>query len=244
MEDVMGYVHSVETGGTVDGPGLRYIIFLSGCPLRCQYCHNPDTMKMKRGKMTSAYELLKDIATYRSYFEQGGGGITVSGGEPLAQIEFLRVLLWGAKQMGIHTTIDTSGYLGKKADDELIDLIDLFLLDVKSWVPETYKNVTGVEIAPTLEFAKRLQKMGKEVWGRFVLVPGLTDAPENVEGVAKFVGSLDNVSRMDVLPFHKMGEHKWQQMGMSYQLNNTEPPTPESLAHVQQVFKDQGLNVH
>lgn len=244
MQDIMGYVHSVETGGTVDGPGLRYIVFTSGCPLRCLYCHNPDTLKMKGGKKSSAYELLKDISTYRTYFENGGGGLTVSGGEPMAQKEFLKTLLWGCKQMGVHTTVDTSGYLHANLDDETIDMADLYLLDIKSWVPKTYKKVTGVEVAPTLEFAKRLERMDKDVWIRFVLVPGLTDAKENIEGVAKFVSELDNVKRVDVLPFHKMGEHKWQAMGKSYQLNETREPTTEETEATKEVFRKYGLDVH
>ncbi|WP_102867725.1 pyruvate formate-lyase-activating protein [Pseudovibrio exalbescens] len=244
MQDVEGYVHSVETGGSVDGPGLRYIVFVSGCPLRCLYCHNPDTMKMKRGKKTSAFEILKDVASYRTYFNTGGGGLTVSGGEPLAQPEFLKTLLLGAKKMGVHTAVDTSGYLGTKVDDELMDLIDLFLLDIKSWVPSTYKHVTGVELEPTLAFAKRLAELKKEVWVRFVLVPGLTDATENVEGVAKFVASLGNVTRVDVLPFHKMGENKWQDLGMKYQLSTTESPTLEATEAARDMFRKYGLNVH
>ncbi len=244
MQDTMGYVHSVETGGTVDGPGLRYIVFTSGCPLRCLYCHNPDTLKLKAGNQSSAYELLKDISTYRTYFETGGGGLTVSGGEPMAQKEFLKTLLWGCNQMGVHTTVDTSGYLHANLDDETIDMADLYLLDIKSWVPETYKKVTGVEIGPTLEFAKRLEKMEKDVWIRFVLVPGLTDAPENVEGVAKFVSQLGNVKRVDVLPFHKMGEHKWQSMGKSYQLKDTREPTEEETEAAKETFRKYGLDVH
>ncbi|MDX5592805.1 pyruvate formate-lyase-activating protein [Pseudovibrio sp. SPO723] len=244
MEDIEGYVHSVETGGSVDGPGLRYIVFVSGCPLRCLYCHNPDTMKMKRGEKTSAYKLLKDVASYRTYFQTGGGGLTVSGGEPLAQPQFLKTLLWGAKQMGVHTAVDTSGYLGKKVDEELMDLIDLFLLDIKSWVPATYKHVTGVEVEPTLEFAKRLAAEKKEVWVRFVLVPGLTDAQENIEGIAKFVSELGNVTRVDVLPFHKMGENKWDELGMKYQLNETEAPSHEQTEAARDTFRKYGLNVH
>ncbi|MTI16124.1 pyruvate formate lyase-activating protein [Rhodobacteraceae bacterium RKSG542] len=244
MEDVIGYVHSVETGGIVDGPGLRYVVFTTGCPLRCLYCHNPDTMKMKSGTETSAYALLKDIATYRDYFKAGGGGLTISGGEPMAQKEFLKVLMWGARQMGVHVTVDTSGYMHKNLDDETLKLADLYLLDIKSFLPQTYKKVTGVEIEPTLQFAKRLEALGIDVWIRFVLVPDLTDDLENIEGVAKFCSELSNVKRVDVLPFHKMGEHKWQEMGKKYELSETRQPELEETEAARDIFRKYGLKTY
>ncbi|QQL45241.1 pyruvate formate-lyase-activating protein [Sulfuriroseicoccus oceanibius] len=241
-EDVVGYVHAIETCGTVDGPGVRFITFVSGCPLRCQYCHNPDTQgpaARAAGEPMSAGEIVKDLMRYKNFLR--GGGLTVSGGEPLLQPEFVRAIFTLAKENGIHTALDTSGFLGRNADDDLLSKTDLVLLDIKSWLPATYKNVTGVELEPTLAFARRLDKLGIPVWIRFVQVPGLTDAPENVEGIARFVASLGNVDRVEILPFHKMGENKYERAGKAYNLNDTPTPTPEEMDATRQIFANYGV---
>ncbi|MFI2751942.1 pyruvate formate-lyase-activating protein [Cellulomonas sp. P22] len=239
----LGSLHSWELVTAVDGPGTRLTTFLSGCPLRCLYCHNPDTMEMRRGEPITADELLGRIARYRPIFEVTGGGLTISGGEPLMQPAFVARVLRGAKAMGIHTAVDTSGYLGAHCTDEMLDDIDLVLLDVKSGLPETYSKVTGRELQPTLDFGRRLAARGTEIWIRFVLVPGLTDAPENIDAVADYIATLPTVSRVEVLPFHQMGRDKWESLGMRYELDDTEPPAPDLVARVRQQFRDRGLTV-
>jgi pyruvate formate lyase activating enzyme len=201
-------------------------------------------MEMRRGEPVSATELLERIARYRPIFEVTGGGITMSGGEPLMQPAFLARILRGAKEMGVHTAVDTSGFLGAHCSDAMLDDIDLVLLDVKSGIPETYKRVTGRELAPTLDFGRRLAARGTEIWIRFVLVPGLTDAPENVDAVADYVATLSSVSRVEVLPFHQMGRDKWATLGMRYELEDTLPPSPELVARVRDQFRARGLTVY
>ncbi len=239
----LGSLHSWELVTAVDGPGTRLTAFLSGCPLRCLYCHNPDTMEMRRGEPILAEDLLKRIARYRAAFAATGGGLTISGGEPLMQPAFVARVLRGAKELGVHTALDTSGYLGAHCTDEMLDDIDLVLLDVKSGIPETYQKVTGRELQPTLDFGRRLAEHGTEIWIRFVLVPGLTDAVENVEAVADYVATLSTVSRVEVLPFHQMGQDKWKSLGMKYELEGVQPPTPELVERVREQFRDRGLTV-
>jgi len=237
-----GCVHSIETAGMLDGPGIRQVIFLTGCPLRCLYCHNPDAMCLNHGELRGTSELLADLSRRRAFLR--GGGLTISGGEPLVQPGFVKTLLRGAKEQGLHTAIDTSGYLGARVDDELMALTDLWLLDIKSFIPATYKRVTGVDVEPTLVFARRLAALKRPMWIRFVLVPGLTDAVENVEGLAAFVASLGSaVERVEVLPFHKMGERKWKELGLPYTLADTPPPTPEATEAVRVIFRSVGLDV-
>lgn len=241
----IGYVHSVETGGMADGPGIRYVVFLSGCPLRCQYCHNPDMLHKKNGKITSVELLLQDIDRYAAYLSRSKGGVTLSGGEPMTQPEFVKAIFKGCKEMGIHTTLDTSGYLNKKADDELLKLTDLVLLDIKSGIDRIYKEVTGRPLQPTLSFAERLAEKGVPIWLRFVLVPGLTDATDNIEEVASFAASLNGgVKRVDVLPFHKMGEKKWEHTNLDYKLKGTVSPTHEQIAAARSIFQKYGLTTY
>ncbi len=239
----LGSLHSWELVTAVDGPGTRLTTFLSGCPLRCLYCHNPDTMEMRRGEPVLASELLRRIGRYKAVFDVTGGGLTISGGEPLMQPAFVARVLRGAKELGVHTTLDTSGYLGAHCTDEMLDDLDLVLLDVKSGIPETYKKVTGRELAPTLEFGRRVAASGTEIWIRFVLVPGLTDDEENVAAVADYVATLSTVSRVEVLPFHQMGQDKWAALGMKYELDGVQPPTPELVARVRGQFRERGLTV-
>ena len=237
----LGSVHSWELVTAVDGPGTRMTVFLAGCPLACLYCHNPDTMQMRRGEPVTADELLTRLARYRRLTDVTGGGLTISGGEPLMQPAFVARVLRGAKAMGIRTALDTSGYLGAHCTDAMLDDVDLVLLDIKSGLEDTYKKVTGRELAPTLEFSRRLDARGVPVWIRFVLVPGLTDAPENVEAVAAHVATLGNVERVEVLPFHQMGRDKWDSLGMRYELAETEPPSPELVERVRDQFRARGL---
>jgi pyruvate formate lyase activating enzyme len=238
---VQGWVHSVETGGTSDGPGIRYVLFLSGCPLRCQYCHNPDTRHMHDGTRTSSAEIVTEIASYADFLKRAKGGITISGGEPLVQPEFCAAILRGAKNLGLHTALDTSGFLGTHADDHLLADIDLVLLDIKAFKESTYRTVTHVPLRPTLEFAERLAELGKTIWLRYVLVPGLTDDLQEIADLADFAAGLGVVERVDVLPFHKMGEFKWRDLGLPYPLEHTPPPSAEMTGRVRDIFQAHGL---
>ncbi|MEV6754780.1 pyruvate formate-lyase-activating protein [Streptomyces sp. NPDC051214] len=239
---VTGSLHSWDLSTGVDGPGSRFVTFLSGCPLACLYCHNPDTWRMRDGKRTTVDDVIKEAAKYTGFIAAAGGGATVSGGEPLLQPVFTGELLHRLKhELGLHTALDTSGFLGVRATDALLRDVDLVLLDIKSWDRDTYKKVTGRPLRPTLDFARRLADLGKDVWVRFVLVPGLTDDPENIEGVARFAASLGNVSRVDVLPFHKLGEAKWDALGKDFTLRATPSPPPGQVAAAREIFAAQGL---
>jgi pyruvate formate lyase activating enzyme len=240
---VKGFVHSSEAGGAVDGPGLRHVLFVSGCPLRCQYCHNPDTWHMHQGKATTSAEVLAEIASYAPFLKKAHGGVTISGGEPLTQPDFVTAVLKGSKALGLHTALDTSGFLGAHTSDELLSQVDLVLLDIKAFTEATYHEVTGHALRPTLEFAERLAAMGKPIWLRYVLVPGLTDKMDEIEALAAFAAGLGTVERVDVLPFHKMGEFKWKDMGLTYRLGEVDPPSEELTRRVRDAFRAAGLKV-
>lgn len=235
-----GYVHSYETSSRYDGPGLRAVLFVSGCLLRCTYCHNPDTWHLKDGTYVSAQQVIDRLGQFASALRALDGGLTISGGEVMVQLAFTKRILAGAKKLGLNTAIETSGFLGDRVDDSYLSVLDLVLLDIKSSNPETYKAVTGRDLAPTLRFAERLAKINKPVWVRFTLVPGLTDDPANVEGIAKFVAPMKNVEWVEVQPFHKMGEFKWKAMNLEYKHANTEPPTPELTNRVIEQFRAAG----
>lgn len=238
-------MHSWELVTGVDGPGTRMTVFLSGCPLRCLYCHNPDTMFAAKGQPVRLDDLVNRLKRYRMIFRTTGGGLTVSGGEPLMQPAFVGRLLHEAQQLGIHTAIDTSGFLGVNASDALLDDLDLVLLDIKSGIPEVYRKATGRELQPTLDFARRLSERGtEEVWIRFVLVPGLTDAVENVEAVAGIVEQISVVTRVEVLPFHQMGRDKWVTLDLPYELAETSPPSKELTDRVREQFRTRGINTY
>ncbi len=241
--DVEGYIHSVESAGTLDGPGMRFVIFLSGCPFRCLYCHNPDTHIKTAGRVKTAQMLIDDAKKYKDYLARTSGGVTISGGEPLFQEEFTTAILQGCKANGLHTAVDTTGYLGDKVSDALLEATDLFLLDIKSFDPFTFRKVTGSRLQLTLDFARKLSAYRKPTWIRFVLVPGLTDDIEPIEKMADFVKGLGIVERVEVLPFHKMGEPKWESLGLNYTLKDTQPPSPELVKQVQGIFAKQGLMV-
>jgi len=241
-EGAFGYCHSYETSSRYDGPGLRAVLFVSGCLLRCSYCHNPDTWHLKDGSYMSIQQVLGRLGEFAPSLVSLGGGLTITGGEPMVQLAFTRRIFRGAKAMGLHTAIQTSGFLGDRADEPYLSAIDLVLLDVKSSNPDTYRRVTGRDLTPTLRFAERLASLSKPVWVRFTLVPGATDDPANVEGIAKFVAPMKNVEWVEVQPFHKMGEFKWKAMNMEYKLANTEPPTRDLVNRVIGQFRDAGCN--
>ena len=240
----IGYYHSYEITGAVNGPGVRFTLFLSGCPLRCQYCQNADTWSMAGGRKVTLGRMVDEIAKYAAFVTTAHGGITVSGGEPMLQIRFLEALLRHCKtDLGLHTAVDTSGFLGDRATDGFLDLVDLFLLDIKSGDPATYRLVTSADLEPTLRFARRLSDHGNGMWIRFVLVPGLTDAPANVEAVAAFTAGLNGVERVEVLPFHQLGAAKWAELGLRYQLANVVAPSTELVRRVENQFRAHGLTV-
>jgi pyruvate formate lyase activating enzyme len=241
-EGVFGYAHSYETSSRYDGPGVRVVLFLSGCLLRCTYCHNPDTWHLKDGTRVSVQHVLDRLKSFAPALRSLDGGLTISGGEPMVQMEFTRRILAGAKDMGLHTAIETSGFLGDKVDDRFLSALDLVLLDIKSSDPATYKKVTGRELAPTLRFAERLAKIGKPAWVRFTLVPGQTDDPANVEGIARFVAPMKNVQWVEVQPFHQMGAFKWKAMNLEYKLVDTPPASPELTRRVIDQFRAAGCN--
>jgi pyruvate formate lyase activating enzyme len=239
-EGAFGYVHSYESSSRYDGPGLRVVLFVSGCLLRCSYCHNPDTWHLKDGTYVPAQQVIDRLHTFAPALRSLDGGLTISGGEPMVQLAFTRRILAGAKEMGLNTAIETSGYLGDRVDDRYLSCLDLVLLDIKSSDPDTYRSVTGRELAPTLRFAERLAVIGKPVWVRFTLVPGFTDEPANVDGIARFVAPMKNVEWVEVQPFHQLGEFKWKAMNLEYKHANTPAPAPDLIERVIGQFRAAG----
>ncbi len=237
-----GFLHSFTTGSAVDGPGVRVVAWTAGCNWHCRYCHNPDTWSMINGRAVPLEMAVAELRKYRHGLQVMSGGFTLSGGEPLLQDRFAVRLCTAAREMGIHTAIETNGYLGERLSDSELQQIDLFLLGIKSWGSERHQDLTGKDSAPTLEFARRLAERNRPIWVRFVLVPGLTDQPETVASIAKFAAGLGNVQRVDVLPFHQMGRFKWQKLKLDYTLEATQPPTQEQLDSACQIFRAEGLN--
>ena len=240
----MGFLHSFTTGSTVDGPGVRVVGWTSGCHWRCLYCHNPDTWNMSNGIPVSLARATEELRKYRYGLRSMSGGFTLSGGEPLMQDRFAVKLLTAAKKMEIHTALDTNGSLGARLSDAELENIDLVLLDLKSWEPELHRRITGMEVGPVLDFARRLADRRKKIWVRFVLVPGLSDDPENVAEIARFAADLGVVQRVDVLPFHQMGRFKWTKLKLNYTLDDVQPPTIEVVARVCAQFRAVGLIAH
>jgi pyruvate formate lyase activating enzyme len=238
-----GYVHSYETSSRYDGPGLRVVLFVSGCLLRCSYCHNPDTWHLKDGTYIAAQQVIDRLAGFAAPLRELQGGLTISGGEPMVQQAFTGRILAAAKQMGLTTAIETSGYLGDTLSDAYLDSLDLVLLDIKSGDPAIYRDATGRDLEPTLRFAQRLNAMNKPVWVRYTLVPGLTDGVANVDAVARFVAPMKNVAWVEVQPFHQLGKFKWNAMGLDYRHAETEPPTPDLIQRVIGQFRNAGCNV-
>jgi pyruvate formate lyase activating enzyme len=240
----MGFLHSYTTGSAVDGPGVRVVAWTTGCMWRCRYCHNPDTWTLTNGLPVSVGRAADELRKYRKGLQVMKGGFTLSGGEPLLQHRFAAKLLAASKGLGIHTAIETNGYFGDKLSDAELSPVDLVLLGIKTWGAERHKDLTGVDIEPTLAFAKRLAALAKPVWIRFVLVPGLTDAPEIIEGIASFAASLGNVQRVEVLPFHQLGKFKWERLGLEYTLGDAKPPSPQAAERVCQIFRAAGLKAY
>jgi len=243
-QDVVGYVHSYEVGTTVDGPGIRFVGFLTGCMMRCKFCHNPDTWHKHNGTPVPVSRAMRQIGKYANVLKLSGGGITLSGGEPMVQKAFMTQIFRRCKQLGLHTAIETTGRLGERFSDAELRDIDLHILDIKGGDPATFEKVSGQPLQPTLEYGRRLAALGLPAWIRFVLVPGLTDARDNVEKLADLVAPLKNVERVEILPFHQMGRDKWHKLGLKYELENFEPPSAALTERVRGQFRSRGLTVY
>src|SRR5687767_664458 len=243
MGDI-GFIHSFTTGSAVDGPGVRVVMWTAGCQFRCRYCHNPDTWQMMNGLAVPIDRAIAELSRYRRGLKVMSGGFTLSGGEPLMQDRFAVRLFTAAKLMGIHTALDTNGFLGERLSDGELEKIDLVLLDIKAWDAERHRHVTGKDNAATLDFARRLAARGRPIWLRFVLVPGLTDDLQDIEQIARFSAGLGNVQRVDVLPFHQMGKFKWKELGIDYRLDTVEPPANDLVQRVCAAFRSEGLKAY
>ena len=243
MGQVKGRIHSVETFGLVDGPGVRYVVFLQGCRMRCKYCHNPETWKLDEGEEKTAQEVFAKAYRYKSYWKDNGG-LTVSGGEPLLQIDFLTELFTLAKEKGIHTTLDTSAnpfdpdspeFMDKF--EKLMEVTDLVMLDIKEMDQEKHKALTGQTNENILALADWLSDHGKAMWIRHVLVPGITDNDEYLKKTREFIDTLDTVMKVEVLPYHTLGEYKWKELGIPYKLEGVEPPTEERIQNAKKILE-------
>jgi len=240
----MGFLHSFTTGSAVDGPGIRVVAWTTGCQFRCVYCHNPDTWNMSNGIPVALAQATEELRKYRHGLKLMAGGFTLSGGEPLMQDRFAVKLLAAARAMGIHTALDTNGYLGSRLSDAELENIDLVLLDIKSWDSELHRRLTGVDVASVLEFARRLAALKRPIWLRFVLVPEWTDGEENVKQIARFAAVLGNVERVDVLPFHQMGRFKWKELKLNYMLDHLQSPSNKVVEKVCARFREEGLKAY
>ncbi|AOY76760.1 pyruvate formate-lyase-activating protein [Clostridium formicaceticum] len=234
---VKGKIHSVETFGTVDGPGIRYVIFFQGCPLRCKFCHNRDTWNLEDGKEISVSELVDDIKKYIPFIKASGGGVTISGGEPTLQSEFLLNLLKELKKHDLHTCLDTSGFISSASSiDEILEYVDLVLLDLKHIDPAKHKNLTGVDNHGILSFAKYLDSKNMPMWIRHVVIPTITDEEAALKALAEFVFTLDAVKKVDLLPYHSMGKFKWKEYNSLYPLEGIRDANEADIAKARSIF--------
>lgn len=240
----IGFLHSFTTGSAVDGPGIRLVAWTAGCQFRCLYCHNPDTWNMMNGMAVPLDRATSVLSKYGHGLNVMSGGFTLSGGEPLMQDRFVARIMNAAKAMGIHTALDTNGALGERLSDAELEQIDLFLLDIKAWDSDRHKHLTGKDIGPTLDFARRLSQQRRPVWLRYVLVPDLTDDENEINQLAAFAAGLGNIERVDVLPFHQMGRSKWEKLGITYTLSEVSPPARELVERVCEQFRAQGLKAY
>ncbi|QDZ90571.1 pyruvate formate lyase 1-activating protein [Shewanella decolorationis] len=241
---VTGRIHSVESFGTVDGPGIRFITFMQGCLMRCQYCHNRDTWDLDGGKEVQVDELMSQIISYRPFLDASNGGVTASGGEAILQAEFVAELFKACKKEGIHTCLDTNGFVRKYTPviDELLDHTDLVLLDIKQMNDDKHIELTKVSNHRTLQFAEYLAKRNQPTWIRYVVVGGFTDDEASALQLAEFIKPMKNIEKVELLPYHELGKHKWEAMGESYQLDGVTPPSRDTMEKIKAVFSSQGIN--
>ncbi|WP_066873472.1 pyruvate formate-lyase-activating protein [Clostridium mediterraneense] len=234
---VKGKIHSIETMGLVDGPGIRFVAFMQGCAIRCAYCHNPDTWTTEGGQEYTPRELVDKIKRYKPYFNSSGGGVTFSGGEPLLQPEFLLETLKLCKEEGIHTTLDTAG-VGFGNYKEILKYTDLVMFDIKHLNKDEYEKLVGKKIDKSLEFLNECQESGVKMWIRHVVVPGITDSRENIQKVKEFVDTLKNVEKVELLPYHVLGVNKYETMGIKYKLEGVKPMDKDLLNEMKkEIFK-------
>ena len=239
----LGFLHSFTTGSAVDGPGIRLVAWTTACMFRCKFCHNPDTWTLKNGIPVTLDHAIGEVRKYANGLKAMGGGFTLSGGEPLMQDRFAARLFAAVKQMGVHTAIETNGYYGERQTDEELQNIDLVILDMKAITWEQHERVTGMSRNDDiLFFCNRLAELKRPMWLRYVLVPGLTDIPEEMEGVARFAASLGVVERAEILPFHQLGRYKWERLGIRYELEETQPPTADLVNQAIEIFQAAGLD--
>jgi pyruvate formate lyase activating enzyme len=239
----MGFLHSFTTGSAVDGPGIRLVAWTTACMFRCRFCHNPDTWTLANGMPVSVEKARAELEKYANGLRAMNGGLTISGGEPLAQHRFVSKLFAAAKKLNIHTALETNGYNGARLSNTDLADIDLVILDMKAFRPEQHERVTGMaDNSPVIEFCQRLGVLGRPMWLRYVLVPGLTDVAEEMEQVAAFAASLGVVDWVEILPFHQMGRYKWERLGLDYTLSATEPPSPDAVASAVGIFRAAGLD--
>lgn len=238
MENLTGRIHSFETLGAVDGPGIRFIIFMQGCPLRCKFCHNRDTWDCNGGTEYSVDEIFDRVMRYKNYFIASGGGVTVSGGEPLLQPDFLIALFTKLKEAGISIALDTSGMFDITDKlKKLIDLTDLFLVDIKCINDEVCKDLVGRSNKKELEFIKYLNSIGKEIWIRQVIVPGITDNEQDLYKLRDFINSFEYITKVDLLPYHDLGKYKWINLGETYPLENIRTANSEDIDRVKKILE-------
>ncbi|WBA18652.1 pyruvate formate lyase 1-activating protein [Salinivibrio kushneri] len=241
----IGRIHSFESCGTVDGPGIRFIVFMQGCLMRCKYCHNRDTWDTHGGKEVTVDEIMKDVRAYRHFITASGGGVTASGGEAMLQPEFVRDFFQAANAEGIHTCLDTNGYIRKHTPviDEVLDATDLVMLDLKQLNDEVHEDLVGVSNRRTLDFAKYLHKIGQKTWIRYVVVPGYTDDDDSAHRLGQFIKGMDNIEKVELLPYHQLGEHKWEALGYEYELKDVDTPSKEMMDNVKAIIASYGHNV-
>ena len=241
MSQILGNIHSVETFGSADGPGVRYIVFLKGCNMRCKYCHNPDTWAKTDGELRSPEDVLKQALRYKNYWGKKGG-ITVSGGEALLQIDFVTELFTLAKQQHVNTCLDTSGNPFTREEpfyskfEELMKVTDLVMLDIKHMDDAAHRELTGQTNTNILDMARCLSDNGKAMWIRHVLVPGITDDEGQIKRLRKFIDTLNTVERVEVLPYHTLGVFKWKELGIPYRLEGVKPPTEEQVQRAREIL--------
>ncbi|WGL99276.1 pyruvate formate lyase 1-activating protein [Arsenophonus sp. aPb] len=242
---LVGRIHSFESCGTVDGPGIRFIVFFQGCLMRCLYCHNRDTWDTHGGKEITVEELMKEVVSYRHFMNASGGGVTASGGEAILQAEFVRDWFSACQQQGIHTCLDTNGFVRRydKVIDELLDVTDLVMLDLKQLDDSIHKNLVGVSNHRTLEFARYLAKRGQKTWIRYVVVPSWSDDNQSAHLLGQFTRDMPNIEKIELLPYHELGKHKWLAMGEKYQLADIRPPTTETMERVKHILQGYGHKV-
>lgn len=226
---IKGRIHSFESFGTVDGPGIRFVVFMQGCPLRCIYCHNRDTWDVSGGREYTVDEVMEQVKKYLTYMRSSGGGITVTGGEPTLQAGFVAELFKRCREMDIHTALDTSGFAAVEKVKELLEYTDLILLDIKHAVDEKHKEITGVSNELIKKFALYASEKGIPIWIRHVLVPGYTDSEEDLRLAGEFIKQLKTVEKVEVLPYHNMGEYKWEKLGQEFKLKGVRSPTAEEI---------------